>query len=157
MGHDLGGTRGVGSMLRLLAVDFHLVALAGLAVNFLLLLDLVFALVFDVDAACLRHLILLDPVLSLSISVLYSLHGGVFLLRPLTVGIGNLGGQLGLLVGELVSAVLFVVNRKIGLGLFGGEFCRSGGFRIPKNLSRVSIMSITSYATSEPEGRERTI
>jgi hypothetical protein len=132
--HNLSVLRTVGVGRLGICVNFHVVAtLAGLTLTLLLLLNqLVFTLALDVNAAILRHLILLDTVLNLGLPfsiVLNALHGSI-------LPVSGLGGAVGvrragafdlilLFLGQLVSAVLVAIGDQIGLWLLWGELCGS--------------------------------
>ena len=125
-GDGLGGSCGVGRLI----VHLHGVVLAlgraGLALLFLLFLDLlVAALAFEVDAAVFGHLVLL-VIGGLATVGLGTAHLGV-----LALGFGLLGRFLGSLLSGLLGTVLFFVGGEISLGLLRGVLGRSGCFRIP--------------------------
>src|SRR5690242_15632069 len=85
--HDLSLGR-TGGRLRLVYIHVHLVPLGGLSLNlFVLFLHVVFALALNVNAAVVRHLILVRAVggLDLGALALDAVHLGI-LVNRLTVG-----------------------------------------------------------------------
>lgn len=123
--HDLG----IGLLVVVggLIVHLHGIVSAGLHIVFL---QLVFALVLEVDTAIVGDVLLFSRLGSLDSSHLgiATRSGG----DSLAVLIGSVHQLLLLsLFGELIGAIFVLIRLRIGFGLLRGEFGWGRGFRVP--------------------------
>lgn len=111
-------------------VDVHAVSVSRLALQLLLLLlDLVFALAVNVDAAVLGHLIILTRVFTVLSG--NTGHSSVTASgRRLAVGGCDFGRLLAVFL-SLVCTVILIIRSEIGLWLLRGEFGRSSRIIVP--------------------------
>lgn len=104
-----------------------------LALDFIVV-ELVFALALDVDAAVLGHLLLLGAILVAVLLLVLVLDTGH--LHIIAHWRCNLGGGLAFLdfflLLSLLSTVFFAVGDEVGFGLLRGELGRCRGIGIPE-------------------------
>lgn len=128
--HDLALSVGLGSI----HVDIHVVAIGGTLFDtlaiLLKLLILVLALALEIDAAILRHLVLLDDVLTLTVCNACHSLVAVAVGSALAVSVG--GALLDIVLeANLLGAVLLLLDVDVSLGLVGGELGRSSSIVVP--------------------------